>query len=286
MLPPLSRIIRRPHEKLDDSERGSIARFLQTAWTTKKIWPEYLHFTLKFPHSFSELVELAKRRNGVVPTWLRIPQIMTCPELSGYDWTYQYCRGSYSDHSLGDDQRLFRRIVLASVRTDRPPLCAPDFFFYDSDDKKRTLKMLFNRRDNIPGIRWNLSLQTKRPQDHVDWPRLVEHIQTQLPTGGFLFSPSEWSMTALGKDEHHKHTAWDTTLFVRSVVEIQGYAETIRVRQEIVDFVTALGRNITLPRTPLTRKWSQDDRKLIVSACNQYWIKWRENAERKLRERG
>jgi hypothetical protein len=76
-------------------------------------------------------------------------------------------------------------------------------------------------------------------------------------------------------------------LFVRSVVEIEGYAETIRVRQEIVDFVTALGHNITLPRrAPLTRKWSQDDRRPITGACHRYWIRWRENAERKLRERG
>ena len=302
MPPPLSRIIRQPHEKLDDNERGSITRFRQTAWTTKKIWPECLHRSfigfhmdmdeasgeaplLKFPRSFSELVKLVNELDGEVPMWLQIPQIMACPELSGYGWDYPYLGHSFDSVDLWGDQQLFERIVLASARTKRPPLCAPDFFFYDSVSKNE-LERLFEYRGNIPGIRWNLGLQTKRRQDHEDWPRLVDYIRSQLPTGEFLFSPSEWALHPADEDEHQRSTAWDTTLFVRSVVEIEGYAETIRVRQEIVDFVTALGPNISLPRTPLTRKWSEDDRKLIVGACHRYWIRWRENAERKLSERG
>lgn len=41
-----------------------------------------------------------------------------------------------------------------------------------------------------------------------------------------------------------KRQAWNTTLFVRSVVEIVGYAETIRACQEAVDFVSGSEYNI------------------------------------------
>jgi hypothetical protein len=195
---------------------------------------------------------------------------MACPELSGYHWRHSYCFDR-ADH--GDDQRLFRRIVFASIRTKRPPLCAPDVFFYDSDAKAFEVRSLFVLRGNIPGIRWNLGLQTKRMSDHVDWPRFVDYIRNELPTGEFLFCPSEWSMLAAFKDEHKKNTPWDKVLFARSVVEIAGHTNTVKVRQETFDFVSALGYDITLPRkSPLKRKWSQGDRDTIYKACYLYWI--------------
>jgi hypothetical protein len=303
MASPPATIVQQTDGKSEDSKMvlaQETTWFHQSSWTTKKTWPEYLHRTfigfqankdetcwkapfLKNPGSFSELVKLVHEL-GKLPNWYQIPQIMACPELVGYHWRYAY--NLSSEWARQNDQRLFRRIVFASIRTKRPPLCAPDFFFYDSGAKARERARLFDHRDNIPGIRWNLCLQTKRYNDHVDWPRFVEHTRSQLPTGEFLWSTSEWSTNPMDRDEHQKNTPWSTILFVRSVVEIQGYAETIRVRQEIVDFVRKHGYNISLPRrTPLKRKWSQEDRKLIVSTCNRYWVRWRENAERKLREK-
>ena len=300
---PPATIVQQTNGRSDDSERmpaQEITWFRQTSWTTKKTWPEYLHRSfigfranddescwkaplLKNPSSFSELIKLVHEL-GQLPKWYQIPQIMACPELAGYHWRYAYNFSYESDRQ--DDQRLFQRIVFASILTKRPPLCAPDFFFYDSNAKARECARLLEHRGNIPGIRWNLCLQTKRYQDHVDWPRFVEYTRSQLPTGEFLWSSSEWSMNPMVRDEHQKNTPWNAILFARSVVEISGYAETIRVRQEIVDFVREHGHNISLPkRTLLKRKWSQEDRKLIVGTCNRYWIKWRENTERKLRER-
>jgi hypothetical protein len=295
---PPATIIQQTEGRSDHSERVPAQEI--SSWTTRKTWPEYLHRLfigfranddiscwkappLKTPSSFSELINLVHEL-GKLPNWYRIPQIMACPELAGYHWRYAYNFSHYADGE--NDQRLFRRIVFASIRTKRPPLCAPDFFFYDSEAKARERARLFEHRGNIPGIRWNLCLQTKKYADHVDWPRFAEYTRSQLPTGDFLWSPSERSIISTVKTEHQINTPWNAILFVRSVVEISGYAETIKVRQEIVDFVREHGHDIGLPkRTPLKRKWSQEDRKLIVSTCNQHWIRWRENAERKLRER-
>jgi len=81
---------------------------------------------------------------------------------------------------------------------------------------------------------------------------------------------------------------WHTTTFARSVVEIGGYIDRIHVRQEVVDFAISQRFQLTPPprrlKGILSRKWSAEDRKIIYSAAQKYWVEWRANAERTLTE--
>src|ERR1700759_5494197 len=144
-------------------------------------------------------------------------------------------------------QLMFADIVYASLRSGRPPLCAPDFFFYSDKRKKACLLWMFNNRDKIPRIPWYCDIKTKKCEEHVDWPRFQQYVKETLPTGNWLFPPEKW----------------DKWWFARMVVEMN----RLDVREEIVQLVKDAGYQVKLPPRlrfhGSKRQWSRQDTQTI-----------------------
>jgi hypothetical protein len=221
------------------------------------------------PQSFESLVELV--RTTALPTWTQVPYVMAFPEFTGYIWLHRHflrlsdmAEGPYPPSWLQWDQELFRSIVFASIRSGRPPLCAPDFFYYNDHRKKSVREWLFTYRKYITKVKWDYSVKTKKCEEHPDWPRFQLYVREELPTGSWLFPPEKWNKYWLS----------------RMVIE----KNQLEVREEIVQLMEEEGCHVELPRRRKDR-WSEQDCETIRAVASKYWLEWRANAENKLRNK-
>ncbi|KAF2670565.1 hypothetical protein BT63DRAFT_241300 [Microthyrium microscopicum] len=241
------------------------------------------------PRNYSELVQILHDYK-TLRRWWQIPHAMAFPEFAGYRWNHirrfvmHWGQNTMTTFDFAKDDWIFSRIVEGSCRTGRAPLCAPDFFYLSMRKKADMRNLLFSERANILGIKWHLDINTKKMEDHIDWPIWEDYIKNNLPTGNFLFRNSYWD-TELCK----KNIVWDELSFVRSVVEIEGYLYRIPKRQEVVDFASKYGCTITLRSgwRPFqkAKDWTMTDLEAIEAAARQHWVEWRKEAERQLSQR-
>jgi hypothetical protein len=66
--------------------------------------------------------------------------------------------------------------------------------FYGKAMREAWLEWLFDHRKNIviPGVESQLRIQTKQIEHHPDFPRFVQYVMEDLPSGEWLFKPSVW----------------------------------------------------------------------------------------------
>jgi hypothetical protein len=74
---------------------------------------------VKAPKTFTDLIAIAEM-HGQLSLWTEMPQIMTFPELSGYNWHYKWHRWelppwTYAKYDQDDDNRLVINVVFASL---------------------------------------------------------------------------------------------------------------------------------------------------------------------------
>lgn len=220
----------------------------------------------RVPQSFGDLVKLANE-HWDMPQWTQIPHIMALPQFAGYHWEYEnpniWLSGDYRWLSQWHDHSLFHNIILASSRTGRLPLCAPDYFHYDRRARRRQLELMFAERSQISGRIWDLNTDSKRPEDHPDWAHFCWYVKQEVPTGEWLFTPKIWNK------------AW----FARMIVE----KDNLESRQEVVNIMRMEGHHLELPRKQWFSigklEWSQSDIKAIKTVAYKYWKEWREEAE-------
>jgi hypothetical protein len=223
----------------------------------------------QIPWSFDDLVALSIE-NGVPPDFWRIPHVMAFQEFQGYPWEFNtnicYEGNNRNVDSMNRcDQSQFARILGATIRTSIQPLVSPNYFLFRGDeDRKYELQRLFKCRGDIPDLKWDLSTNTKKIEQHPDWPLFSQFVKTKLPTGKFLF----------------KRERGDWTWLSRMIVE-DGYLE---VDQEIVEFVQSFGGRLRFPnrRFLRTTKWAADDLLEIKFVANRCWLRWRQEAEQEL----
>ncbi|KAF2422989.1 hypothetical protein EJ08DRAFT_701426 [Tothia fuscella] len=258
----------------------------QRPWEVKNTVPSFIHAKVSFfaldskndralwipiPTNFHDLVQILKD-HSVMPRFYKIPHVMGFPEFAGYPWMHrgpEHVDAESFRRSMWEDQRMFHRIVFASYRTGRAPLCAPDYFYLSSEGRKMELCHLFRARHQIVDIEWESMIETKKPGDHVDWTPFCADIRSHLPMAEFLFEPPE---------------VWGKSWFARTVTET---AEAILVRAEVVDIVKAAGYEITAKKGWFGKQsWSLADGEVIRRVAFAHWIEWRERSERDLERLG
>ncbi|KAF2671073.1 hypothetical protein BT63DRAFT_423328 [Microthyrium microscopicum] len=235
------------------------------------------------PSSFSDLVQIALLYRSY-PLLDQVPHVMSFPEFTGYPWRHRWpiqhrtLDTITTDHIY--DQILFQRIIRASFRTQKSPLCAPDYFFYSKESRQRELEEMFQNRGSIKeqGHKWNLSYTTTTPEQHADWWPFFDYVKKNIPTGEFLFEP---------------YVVWDKIWFARTIVETAEFP----VREEVLKFVTQLQdlpqrpsstgifkslRNWSRSKSDIKITWSEAEKELIEHAAMEVWTEWRQEAERKL----
>jgi hypothetical protein len=226
---------------------------------------------IKIPTSFTELMTIFENPKYEHPVWYRVPGVMDFPEFAGYYWHHNR-RGHTSCHlrrMMDADQKLFHNILASACRAGKPPVCAPDYFYYSAKLKKAELKTMFQRRCMITDIPWNLEPSSGKEDNHEDWPVLGEYVQNNVRMGGFLFDAPK---------------AWDELWFARLVMETKA-GEDIPVRREIVTLVNDLKMPLTWPGRRgllLRRKWSEEDITVIRYAAEFIWSNWRAKVEGEL----
>jgi hypothetical protein len=148
-------------------------------------------------------------------------------------------------------------------------LCAPDYFYLPSEQRKLELRYLFQTRNQIPGIEWNSSIETKKPEEHIDYRPFCEYIRGHLPTAEFLFELPK---------------VWKETWFARTISET---AEKVPTRAEIVHLVKAAGYEITEKNGWFGKlPWSLADEEVIKRVAFARWIEWGKRSEQDLERLG
>jgi hypothetical protein len=219
---------------------------------------------IPIPTNFHDVVQIFKDY-GAMPMFYKIPHVMQFPEFVGYPWKHrrqEIIDAGMFRRTMWEDQGIFYRIVFASYRTGRAPLSAPDYFYISNRDRKSELYYLFRSRTRIQGIGWNSSLETKKPEEHMDWKPFCEYIRSNLPTAEFLFDPQE---------------VWDEMWFARKISETD---VKILVREDIVNLVKAAGHEITEKKGWFGKlPWSIADEEVIRRVASAHWIEWRKKSE-------
>jgi hypothetical protein len=145
-------------------------------------------YSTKVSQSFNELVQIVGNYS-FLPKWTQMPHIMNFPEFYGYHWYYRLMRhplhfgAEYSEARQDLDSMLFRAIVVASSRTGRPALCAPDYFLYSKEESKREVKRIFKDRTKLFDGKWNLSISMEQLEHHTDWTNFLHCVKNELLAG-------------------------------------------------------------------------------------------------------
>jgi hypothetical protein len=226
---------------------------------------------IKIPNSFAELMTVFENPKYNPPVWYKVPGVMDFPEFAGYYWQHNRRGHTSSDlrNMMDADQKLFHNILESACRVGKPPVCAPDYFYYTTKLKKAELKAMFQRRSMIPDIQWNLEPSSCKEENHEDWPVLIEYVQNNVWMGEFLLEPPK---------------VWDELWFARLVNETKS-REDIPVRKEIVKLVTDAGLPLTWPGRRgfrLRRKWTEGETSTIREAAEFIWSNWRARMEGEL----
>lgn len=129
------------------------------------------------PTSFAELLQSVRRM--YIPRWNRAPYVMSFPDFSGYSWRWRY--QDYENRHLVEDQELFESIIKASIRTGRPPLCAPDCFLYPEARRPKFLSWMYHyRKSMFKGVEWSYSVETTFDSDidetFPEWSLLLDCV--------------------------------------------------------------------------------------------------------------
>jgi hypothetical protein len=217
--------------------------------------------TMQKPQNFSDLVDIMKMY-GSIPHWTQMPYVRCFPEFSGYPWNSRHPplrdgKRTYCGKRDNEDQLLMELIVQASSRTGRLPLVAPDYFFAVRAQKNLTIRY-FNNRKSMRNVPWQLFVQTDQMENHQDYPLFVEHLNTKVICGEWIFEP----------------TVWDKKCFARMITELARF----ECRQEIVDMLASEGHHIKLPTR--NQDWDEKAKDIIKLVAWKYWVEWRVEAER------
>ncbi|KAF2670715.1 hypothetical protein BT63DRAFT_199664 [Microthyrium microscopicum] len=138
------------------------------------------------PQTFEDLFQIIQNHSSY-PYWHQVTHILAGPEFHGYPWQHRWpVDVDRYGMDLTIDQCLFQRIVRASFRTKRAPLCAPDYLFYSKTQKKWEIKSMFRNRGHIKGLRWTLDCDTKNQEQHPDWLIFCDYVKDNIPTGKFV----------------------------------------------------------------------------------------------------
>ncbi|KAF2672461.1 hypothetical protein BT63DRAFT_452967 [Microthyrium microscopicum] len=289
-------------DETSSSSRGTRQIWEQRTWKTKENIHDLSLTTCRFfllkvhsesrgyhtiikpiPATFHDLVQMFHEHKKVPPFWT-VPNIMGFSELKGYPWRHRglagkYLSGDELQRYLDFDNVIIESIVRASHRIGRVPLHAPDYFFLGCGDTgARHVRDLFNNRISISNIQWNppeerdatiwLSAQIEDLKKHVDWQPFHDYLLDNVPTSEYLFPVEIWSKAR----------------FARAVTE---RSCDIPARKEIVDYVQTAGYQVEIQqKTGWFGKqlefWSAADILIIRRVAHEYWLKWRNEAERQL----
>ncbi|KAF2667270.1 hypothetical protein BT63DRAFT_456570 [Microthyrium microscopicum] len=211
--------------------------------------------------SFDEVMTYI-RHHGQPPSLINHPGLLYTPELCAYPWRiFKFHHNlRYTLDDLEADQRLFERVALATFRTDRKPLCCPDYLFVDDKARGRIKEDAQWQRDEIPPLdqaKHFAFLATISGPARVP----LKALESRLPTGEHLQQQRRSGIIE----------------FARRVVELG----QVEVSQEVASIMQTANRPVVLPLAA-GQGWSAPDELAIIGVAQRYWDRWRAGSEEML----